>query len=977
MGVAMPDLPSTSEDSHNLGDKDSIRRRALWALEGKPDVAFSKVEIPEINTPDMEKIGFDFCTSVLFSFASYLTARHPASMQSFTPNTSSGLTNGMNTLVANKRDSFKMLASTSSSKDQLHTLVEEEEEEEETQPSNIQIDLVPNAFGAEKELGVSSVPPSGMTKPTSTRARPATLNLKPLSLVDNCSTSLPTPISSPNIRPGLRPLSLSALTVESALAENRHSVHDEGKPKRSSISYRISYGNGVATGMTGLPTPEMTPTSFGRRASITSSVGGQDDDFFLASQQYPTQGRPLSASEQHFLFKSHNALLARITDLEKALALRRGSTSSTSSSSSSRPVSVASEVESFNSSSEIDDEMLRLVADLRAERDELKRDVEGWRNRVADTEKKMTLLTDRADTERRDAWIARSRASLLELEKSALEKRVQGLDELITVYEQDKRIIIEERSKLEQENVQSKGKIIRLESELERVKRALEEERRARLERKERDRTTTGAYDAQFQQGGYNGNRRSNFASVDSESSATDVEIESPKSMAHLLGLKSVLELREPCLGEDLFDEDGLAGDEDGHGMDINFADPMDASTFGSDDFIRSAGHFQFSGTPGSTRTATPSLARSRSTSPDTPASYPILMPQTASGDKMKTWSFATASRGTSLPQEEVSIDRFFNCLEDVEDGSTNTRSTPSPNPYDYERNKGLFTRGFTYDSDDTVPFFFRPVGGVEESLEEENDSIDHIKQQRDEQIKDETLPKFDDDDLFGEASGIMITFTPAEEGAPVQDMLPRPSPIRVQNIPTISISTAEATTILQPLVTQPEVRPRSVPETSVKVSTPPKSFTITPSSLPRVTSIPRSKSFFGKAPAPPESPITARAPAVKSNAPTSTPPNKQGANLSPSAYSSPTPRSSVRAPATILRRSPPMASTSSSVGASLIRPPQRKPTIPTSIPLSSKGQNSTTLTYTNGSTSKNQTSGTRTWLVFVNSEHNHPCPFI
>jgi hypothetical protein len=62
MGVSLPDLPpSASEDNINLGEKDSIRRRALWALEGKPDVSYSKVEIPELSTPIMEKMMFDLC----------------------------------------------------------------------------------------------------------------------------------------------------------------------------------------------------------------------------------------------------------------------------------------------------------------------------------------------------------------------------------------------------------------------------------------------------------------------------------------------------------------------------------------------------------------------------------------------------------------------------------------------------------------------------------------------------------------------------------------------------------------------------------------------------------------------------------------------------------------------------------------------------------------------------------------------------
>lgn len=62
MGVSLPKLPSSNSDNNvNLGDRDSIRRRALLALEGKPDTSFSKVEIPEIGTPDLEKPSFDFC----------------------------------------------------------------------------------------------------------------------------------------------------------------------------------------------------------------------------------------------------------------------------------------------------------------------------------------------------------------------------------------------------------------------------------------------------------------------------------------------------------------------------------------------------------------------------------------------------------------------------------------------------------------------------------------------------------------------------------------------------------------------------------------------------------------------------------------------------------------------------------------------------------------------------------------------------
>ena len=53
MGVTLPELPpSSSDDNINFGDRDSIRRRALQALEGRGDFGSSKpqVEIPDFNS---------------------------------------------------------------------------------------------------------------------------------------------------------------------------------------------------------------------------------------------------------------------------------------------------------------------------------------------------------------------------------------------------------------------------------------------------------------------------------------------------------------------------------------------------------------------------------------------------------------------------------------------------------------------------------------------------------------------------------------------------------------------------------------------------------------------------------------------------------------------------------------------------------------------------------------------------------------
>lgn len=84
MGVSLPELPTAhSDDNINLGDRDSIRRRALLALEGKPDFAFSKVEIPDISSPDIGKPS-DFREYRLPSVSHHSLHCHP-SYKTFVP----------------------------------------------------------------------------------------------------------------------------------------------------------------------------------------------------------------------------------------------------------------------------------------------------------------------------------------------------------------------------------------------------------------------------------------------------------------------------------------------------------------------------------------------------------------------------------------------------------------------------------------------------------------------------------------------------------------------------------------------------------------------------------------------------------------------------------------------------------------------------------------------------------------------------
>ena len=85
MGVSLPAIStSSSEDNISLGDKDSIRRRALWALEGKPSPdGFSPVEIPELNTPEIERRISELRTHIFIRSTCFSSTHH--SMQQASP----------------------------------------------------------------------------------------------------------------------------------------------------------------------------------------------------------------------------------------------------------------------------------------------------------------------------------------------------------------------------------------------------------------------------------------------------------------------------------------------------------------------------------------------------------------------------------------------------------------------------------------------------------------------------------------------------------------------------------------------------------------------------------------------------------------------------------------------------------------------------------------------------------------------------
>ncbi|KAF8914137.1 hypothetical protein CPB84DRAFT_1811542 [Gymnopilus junonius] len=867
MGVALPDLPpSTSDDNINLGEKDSIRRRALWALEGKPDVAFSKVEIPDISTPDVEKLMFDFATKSSSSFGS-----------------------GLNSLSGNKRDSFKLLGPSSSSKDQLGTLLEEEEEEEDSSPLGSSKENVPPP-------NTPITPVLSVTKATPAKPRPSTLNLRPLSLTpENLATivpSLPSPSPSPSTHSGLRSLALTPSPAPSnddwpeevaakqswrrALAsptpasrkpilnlaleklESKSTADDDTKPsRRSSISYKRSSSG-------------MTPTFARRYSSSADSQGSTsaDDEFFPG---YPTQARPLSAN------------------LERALSMRRRESGGYSNGGNSRPMSLVD----LAAAGEPSDEMLRLIADLKAERDELKRDVDGWRTRVSDMESQIGVLAKRVENERRDAWVARSRVGLLEVEKGVLSKKVEALDDLIAVHGKEKAAWDSEKAVLIKENEEVKNRVVKLELDLETVRKELETER-TRMAKQELDPLATPtprSFDS-FNRPGLGSKKHGlGFMSVDSESSTTDVEPDSSSDdIAFTFGLKSVQEDDEVDYSEE--EENGLAGYEDEDEEDMSL---QSSSSFGSDeDLPRSIAHLH---QPSSPTTPRPQVFTPRSS-------------HTRRATLSKTWTFPFGGQLQTPPKEEDEediVDRFFGCLEDIDSDASG--SVPnSPSAYSYEKSKNMFASGFKFTpADDNASFFF--PGGVGMPADDEGEKRLEVvaEEEETEEVKEEIAE--DDGDMFGDMGGIRITFTPPQEEVVIQIS----SPVKRTSPPPIELDDDdeeedEATSGVIPFnfgrplaeERQPSPLPAPVPAATAPPPSSPSMIPrpASPSSLPRaatckpLVSSTSLVSFTLTSPKSPPVAVHRGSPAVSSSN-FVTPPNKRGGaspSFLPQPVSSPSP---------------------------------------------------------------------------------------
>ena len=739
----------------------------------------------------------------------------------------------------------------SSSKDQLHTLIEEEEEEEEREeeqyfpPTPASIKALNNAAVSQLEITTPS--------PSPARHRPMGLSLRPLSLTPESLISavngdLPTPSYTPSPKPsGLKSLTLSSspslhslpsmnentITNISTTVTRRQSLTSspiagpsttfsrrsslnfrtdslssmssveapEPLKRRSSIGYKPSLHTHIVAG---LPTPDLTPTS-DRRASTDSE-----------SDWVP---RPLSGNEHQFLYKSQQALLARITDLERVLSNRPRS----------RPLSSASDVSARSSSfgtSEPSDEMLQLITDLKAERDELKRDVDGWRTRVADMDKQIALLARRVDQERREAWVARERLGLVEVEKRAIAKLAE---EKATKADE----VLGERDALRVEFAKLQGDVERgkqAEEEVTRLKAELARER-SRREEVERELESAGLlatptppkYEVPSQQAPFIRRRGLGLSSIDSESSFTDVE-----SVDGIYGkggveLKAVVEEDED--GQVYFDEeDGLAGYEDEEDSDMSFASPGGSSLGSIHDFTRSSSRPRLDIPTDAPLSVSISPDRSNSSSPS----------HDRHSSLSKAWSFpAKGTAPTPFARQFEEVDRFFGCLEDLDDSPPSDYGSRSP-----------FAKGFSFDTsdDDELPPFVLPADVGVEVIEEPLKGLLDVVVEEEEPEEEGYLEE--DSEILGEEvdGGIRFTFTipPQFDSPPSTEYVKTPSPPPHRKpVPFYELSSDEDSFSLpQSLFTSP------VSE-HVKLETPycqspTRQGKRSPSSIPRATSLKR-----------------------------------------------------------------------------------------------------------------------------------------
>jgi hypothetical protein len=695
---------------------------------------------------------------------------------------------GTSTLV-NKRDSFgKSLLPAASSSRSLDALIEEEEEEEEEEAEEVYNtsssfteepeDIDECSFATEATdssvLSASSSEPTLATSASTQahRSRPMALNLhaapttafgKPI----NVDYGLPTPpAATPSPRPGLRPLTLTSSPFTPDVPISRRmsltsmnstpSSSDSGiglglirrpsagsffespspappaadKPKRPlSIAYKS--GDTPPQIHATLPTPEMTPiTSVSAFRAAHASSGSESSN--------GSTGRPtsLSLSEQHFLFKSHNALLARIEDLEHALAGRSSSSLSASrrpSSLGQRSFSMASDDSEIEQDPEenLNDEMIQLVADLKAERDELKQDVDGWRTRVSDYEKQVGVLVRRIEGERRDAWVARERAGILEVEKNAAQR---ALDAVRIERERMERNASKEKAEMEEQlrKAEAEVAVIRqvAQQETDRLRVELEAEQ-MKVKRLEIELDAVHALatpkpfvtnvNTQVRKRGLG------FQSIDSQ--VTDVDsLDGECDTPVLFKLGAVQEEDEDADDNVLLHYED---DDEDYGIPAPYDDSEDEDRDSMDTYVK---------TPVVSSTAYASHTKKAS---------------------LGSWTFPKVAAPVPVrPRLPEEVDHFFSCLDEYESDKDALAMTE-------ERGKNIFCQ-LANDDEEELPFYLPSNVGVEVETAPSPSELEAVQEDAEEDVEDEShLHDFGGVEVEG---GIRFEFSfPAQPPSPPQ----------------------------------------------------------------------------------------------------------------------------------------------------------------------------------------------------------------
>ena len=797
-----------------------------------------------------------------------------------------------------KRDSFgKHLSATTSSKEQLHTLVEEDEEEgEEECPDDATMTMSPVEMSSPTQIVLKLT--DAMESTPIQRHRPAHLELRqlPLGKENFClpTPSTPTPRHSmglrsltlatspvpitstgenegstinnrtkrhsvilPSVSPAITPARRASLDLEGSF-RSPGSIRTDPSQKRRSISYKQS----VDITANQLPTPVLTPTVENRPISTSSTSS-------LAS----VSDKCMSETEQHFLFQAHATLVQRITDLERALA---------ASQSRSRPVSCASEVSTSSLSvspvaEEPSDEMLQLIADLKAERDELNRDVEGWRARVLDLEKQVGVLSQRVDLERREAWVARQRAGLLEVEKAGTQKSLEDMgDELqaalakCDVSRVEAEILKEECERL-RADLKARSNV---EEELQRLRAELDEERK---KREDLEVALKASIESHV-------NRRAPAFSIDSQ--ATDVEYSTIEDFK--MALRSVAEEES----------------EDGSDQDDELAD-YEREEEGDDTYSSQV----------SAISSIEDVSRSISDLKAEIAAAPSSPSHSRRASLVKAWTFPSGSQGDMPAPKLTEVDKFFRCLEydEDEEASPAVRAAVTG-----DNGKGIFSQGLLADDEEFPPFLIPAQTGFE--IAEETPPLGVIEEGEEEE-EEELVGTPYEEDFGGEIveGGIIFTFTPPVDSDTSSEIATPSPPRSASTSPRVFSPSQDDEAPIVPFklsrVAVPPVTPQKPsgitisshpPNLPIQFSTPPHNNTPpTPSSIPRAVAL---KSYNANTPTK-ASPLE-RIVLSRSNT-FSTPPSKRN---------SPTPTGALQ---------PPKASSKPS-SPSFIRQPQRSSTLPT-----------------------------------------------